>query len=248
MSIFAAPRSVRSSWLLRTALVGLAALALALQPGDALAKGKGKGKGKSKGGAKAKSSQVELTGNHSLDAVFKQLKTLDQAVTGAEHSRSSGKHNMTTAMGLPKDAKLSTVVKHVQAQSQGKVKIAMNGGKPQLQASDALPEKLKTEIEAINGALTDYADAIKNVSKIPKEAAQLSKKVQTFPADFKKEVMSNPLGAVSLLKDLGTIKDNIKVAKGLPKRATTVTKELNADIKVIVTAFGGTWPPALSKK
>ena len=37
-------------------------------------------------------------------------------------------------------------------------------------------------------------------------------------------------------------------AKGLPKRATTVTKELNADIKVIVTAFGGTWPPSLSKK
>lgn len=231
----------------RTLLAGLAVLLVVSAPDEAFAKGK-KGKGKGKGKAKQEEFQVGLVGNKTMDGVFKELKELNHVVSGAEKSRSSGKHNMTTAMGLPKDAKLTTVVKHVQAQSQGKVKIAMTGGKPQLQASDALPEKLKAEIEAINGALTDYTDAIKNVAKIPKEAAQLSKKVQTFPADFKKEVMSNPLGAVTLLKDLGTIKDNIVVAKGLPKRATTVTKELNADIKVIVTAFGGTWPPSISKK
>lgn len=239
------PASPALARLSRTLIAGLALLLVAATPDAAFAKGK---KGKGKGKAKQEEYQVGLVGNKTMDGVFRELKELNHVVSGAEKSRSSGKHNMTTAMGLPKDAKLTTVVKHVQAQSQGKVKIAMTGGKPQLQASDALPEKLKLEIEAINGALTDYTDAIKNVAKIPKEAAQLSKKVQTFPADFKKDVMSNPLGAVSMLKDLGTIKDNIVVAKGLPKRATTVTKELNADIKVIVTAFGGTWPPAIGAK
>ena len=229
----------------RTLIAALALLFVVVTPDDALAKGK-KGK-KAKGKEKQEEFQVGLVGNKTMDGVFKELKELNHVVSGAEKARASGKHNMTIAMGLPKDAKLSTVVKHVQAQGQGKLKIAMNGGKPQIQASDALPEKLKLEVEAINGALHDYTDAIKNVAKIPKEAAQLSKKVQSFPAEFKKDVMSNPLGAVSLLKDLGTIKDNIKIAKGLPKRSTTVTKALNSDIKVIVTAFGGTWPPALGQ-
>lgn len=248
MSIFAAPRSVRSSWLLRTALVGLAALALVLQPGDALAKGKGKGKGKSKSGAKAKTSQVELTGNHSLDAVFKQLKTLDQAVTGAEHSRSSGKHNMTTAMGLPKDAKMTAVAKHLKVSGGGKVKVAVTDGVPQLKPSDALPEKLKAEIEAVNLALHDYTAAIKGVAHIPKESAKLVKKTKVFPDQIKKELKSNPLEAITVLKSLGAVKDNIKVAAQLPKRSVTVSKQLNADIKLIVTAFGGTWPPVPGKK
>ena len=243
MPIFAAPRSVRSSWLLRTALVGLAALALALQPGDALAKGKGKGKGKSKSGAKAKTSQVELTGNHSLDAVFKQLKTLDQAVTGAEHSRSSGKHNMTTAMGLPKDAKMTAVAKHLKVSGGGKVKVAVTDGVPQLKPSDALPEKLKAEIEAVNLALHDYTAAIKGVAHIPKESAKLVKKTKAFPDQIKKELKS-----ITVLKSLGAVKDNIKVAAQLPKRSVTVSKQLNADIKLIVTAFGGTWPPVPGKK
>lgn len=246
MPLPAAPRTVRSSWLLRSALVGLATLALALQPGDALAKGKGKGKAKG-GGGKAKSSQVELTGNHSLDAVFKQLRTLDQAVTGAEKSRTSGKHNMTVAMGLPKDAKMTAVVKHLKVSGGSHLKLAVTDGVPQLKASDALPPKVKAEIEAVNSALGDYASAIKQVAHIPKESAKLVKKTKAFPDQIKKELKSNPLEAITVLKSLGAVKDNIKVATQLPKRSVTVSKQLNADIKLIVTAFGGTWPPVPGK-
>ena len=247
MSLHALPRATRSSWLLRTAVAGLAMLALVLQPGDALAKGKkGKGKGKSKG--KAKTHHVELTGNHSMDVVFKQLKALDSAVSGAEKSRSSGKANMTTAMGLPKDAKLSTAVKHLQSEAMGSVKVAVVGGKPQLKASDALPDKIKTEIKAVNQALEDYATAVKKVAHIPKEAAKLVKKTKAFPDKIKAEVKSNPLEAITLLRSIGTVKDNVKVAAQLPKRSVTVSKQLNADIKLIVTAFGGTWPPLPGQK
>jgi hypothetical protein len=39
------------------------------------------------------------------------------------------------------------------------------------------------------------------------------------------------------------VKNNIKIATQIPKRAIKVTKNLNKDLRVIVTGFGGKWPP-----
>jgi hypothetical protein len=71
----------------------------------------------------------------------------------------------------------------------------------------------------------------------------LVKKAKAFPNEIKAELTKNPLEAITILKSIGVIKDNVKIAASMPKRATVVTKQLNTDIKVIVTAFGGKWPP-----
>lgn len=222
-------RGVRG-WL----VLAMLGLGLGLAPSEALAGKKDK---------KEKAMHVELTGNQSFDHVFKQLKELDKAVSGAEKSRKSGHHNVTVAMGLPKDATLPKAIAHLKSTTQGKVKVTMSGGKPTLQPSEALPDKVKAEVEAVNGALHDYVDAIKNVAHIPKESAALVKKAKAFPNEIKAELTKNPLEAITILKSIGVIKDNVKIAASMPKRATVVTKQLNTDIKVIVTAFGGKWPP-----
>ncbi len=231
--------AVRNPWLsLRSGLLMLlVSTTLLFAPGEAEAGKKGKGGGKQAAG------HVELTGNKSFDTVFRQLKNLDQAVSGAERSRKSGRHNVVVAMGLPKDATLPKAIAHLKTEAAGKVKVKMSGGKPTLEPSDALPDKVKAEIEAVNGALHDYVDAIKHVAHIPKESAQLVKKAKAFPNEIKAELTSNPLEAITILRSVGTIKDNLKIAAKLPKRATVVTKQLNTDIKVIVSAFGGKWPP-----
>ena len=54
---------------------------------------------------------------------------------------------------------------------------------------------------------------------------------------------SDPTNAIAIVRNLGVVKDNIKVASQLPKRAAKVTKGLNKDLKVMVSAFGGSWPP-----
>ncbi len=212
---------------------------LAFAPTDALAKGGKKG-GKKKGGAKA--GQVELIGVDSVDAVFKQLRKLENTVSSAEKHRRSSHQNVQKVMGL-KDASFAKAVEHLKKEAGGKVKVQVQGKTPQLKATDALPPNVVEGIDAINDALKHYVEAIGDVARIPKEATDLVKKSKAMPDKLKAEVMSNPLAVVDAIRGIGTIKDNVKIAKDLPKRSKAIIAGMNADTKLIVTTFGGKWPP-----
>lgn len=232
-----APRPSRpsSTWgRTATALfAGLATVAALGAPTDALAK-----KSKKKG-----AKHVQLTGVKSLDKVFKPLKKLDQSITKAQKSRRKGAASINTALGLKQGTSLTAAMAHLKKEAQGKVKVQLQGGKPQLKASDALPPDIKAGVEAVNTLISSYVTATTELAKAPKQAAKLVKQAKVLPDTLKSEVMSNPTQAISIARNLGVVKDNIKIASQLPKRATKVTKNLNKDLKIMVTAFGGKWPP-----
>ncbi len=217
----------------------LAALLVVGGAGDALAKGKKKSKKKGKKGAAQK---VELTGIPSVDKVFKQLKKLDGTVTSANKHRTKTHKNINTALGL-KNASLGQALNHIQSKAKGKVRVTVQGRVPQLQASDALPPDIIAGIEAINDGLKHYSKSLVEVSKIPKQAKNLSKKIKAAPDEIKKEFLSNPTLAFKVPKGIKATKNNLGIAKSLPKRSKTVVKGINADTKLIVTTFGGKWPP-----
>lgn len=217
-----------------TALIaGFATVAALGLPADALAK-KSKKKGK---------PHVQLTGVKSLDKVFKPLKKLDKSITKAQKSRRNGSASINTALGLKKGTSLPAAMKHLQREAQGKVKVSLKGGKPQLKASDALPPDIKAGVEAVNTVISSYATSIQELAKAPKQAQKLVKQAQALPKQLQSELTSNPTQAISIVRNLGVVKDNIKIAAELPKRATKVTKNLNKDLKIMVSAFGGKWPP-----
>jgi len=225
----------RPTWI-RSALAVLAALAIAA-PGPAVAK---KGKKKKK---KAKAVHVQLTGVKSLDKVFKPLKKIDQKVTKAQKHRRKGKDAINSALGLKKGTSLPAAMAHLKKEAQGKVNVKVNGGSPTLEASDALPPHIKEGIEACNVLLKSYPKAIKELAGVPKQATKLVKEAKALPSSLKSEITSDPTNAIAIVRNLGVVKDNIKVASQLPKRAAKVTKGLNKDLKVMVSAFGGSWPP-----
>ncbi len=225
----------RSPWsrsLLSIVLSASTLLAVGL-PADAFAK-------KDK---KPEKLHVELTGVDSLDKVFKPLKKLDQRITKAEKARKTGKDSLNAALGLKKGTSLPAAVSHLKSEAAGKVKVKLQGGTPTLEAADALPPNIREGVEAANVLIKSYIEATKELAGAPAEAAKLVKEAKKLPDTLKKELTSDPLKSITIIRNLGVVKDNIKVASGLPKRTTTLTKNLNKDVKVIVTAFGGTWPP-----
>lgn len=216
------------------ALAGVFALSTLAAPGTAEAKKKKK---------KKKAAHVQLTGVKSLDKTFKPLKKLDSHITKAQKARRKGAAAINDALGLKQGTSLNQAMRHLQSQAKGKVKVKMEGGTPQLKPSDALPTHIAKGIEAVNVLLKSEVTAIKELAQAPAEAQKLVKQAKALPTQLKSELASNPLEAVTILRNLGVVKDNIKVAVGLPKRATKVTKNLNKDLKLIVTGFGGSWPP-----
>jgi hypothetical protein len=225
----------RSSWY-RTAtalIAGFATVAALGMPADAFAK-------KSK---KKKKAAVQLTGVKSLDKVFKPLKKLDKSLTKAQKARRTGAASINTALGLKQGTSLNAAMAHLKSEAAGKVKVKLEGGTPQLEAADALPPDIRAGVEATNTVIRSYITAYTELAKAPKEAAKLVKQAQKLPTQLKSELKSNPTQAIAIAKNLGVVKDNIKVATTMPKRATQVTKALNKDLKIMVTAFGGKWPP-----
>jgi mRNA-degrading endonuclease RelE of RelBE toxin-antitoxin system len=216
-----------------TLVAGFATVAALSLPGDALAK-KSKKKGK---------QHVQLTGVKSLDKVFKPLKKLDKSITKAQKARREGAASINAALGLKKGTSLPAAIKHLQREAKGKVKVTMSGGSPQLKATDALPTNIQEGIKAVNVVISSYSTAVKELASAPKQAQQLVKQAQKLPDALKQELTSNPAEAITIMRNLGVVKDNIKIAAQLPKRATTVTRNLNQDLKVIVVGFGGKWPP-----
>jgi len=226
-----APR--RSAWI-HSAIAVVAALAVTA-PGPAMAK-----KNKKK---KKQAVHVQLTGVKSLDKVFKPLKKIDQKVTKAQKQRRKGKAAINSALGLKQGTSLPAAMAHLKKEAKGKVKVKMKGGTPTLHASDALPPNIKEGIEAVNVLLKSYPTAVKELAGVPKQATKLVKEAKALPQTLKSELTSNPTQAITIVRNIGVVKDNIKVASQLPKRATKVTKGLNKDLKIMVTAFGGSWPP-----
>jgi hypothetical protein len=227
----------KSSWYrTATALVaGAATVAVLGMPGIAAAK---KSKKKKKG-----SGHVQLTGVKSLDKVFKPLKKLDKSVTKAQKARRTGSSSINTALGLKKGTSLNAAMTHLRNEASGKVKVTLSGGAPQLKASDALPPDIKAGIEATNTVIQSYIEATTSLAKVPKQANKLVKQAKALPKQLKSEILSNPTQAISIAKNLGVVKDNIQIAAQIPKRSVRVTKNLNKDLKIMVAAFGGKWPP-----
>ncbi len=227
----------KSSWYrMATALVaGTATVAFLGMPDIADAK---KSKKKKKG-----AGHVQLTGVKSLDKVFKPLKKLDKTVTKAQKARRNGAASISTALGLQKGTSLNAAMTHLRNEAAGKVKVTLSGGKPQLKASDALPPDIKAGIEATNTVIQSYIEATTSLAKVPKQANKLVKQAKAMPKQLKSDLLSNPAQAITIAKNLGVVKDNIKIATQIPKRSVRVTKNLNKDLKIIVSAFGGKWPP-----
>ena len=215
---------------MRMLLIGiLGALLLVASPAAEAAKKK-----KKKGN---RQTQVETIGVSSMDTVFRKARKLDTRISTAEKSRRTGKANFRTSLGLTKKGTLQHAVRVFEDRAKGQVHVALSGGTPHLNLSKGFPQDLKVSADALDTALISYTEALENTIKAPVEAARLVRKAKAFPSEIKGELLTNPLQAVTLLKNLKTTKNNIAIMSSLPKRSRDLTKALTADINIVVQAL-----------
>ena len=250
----------------RLALLMLSALALALGPaseayaapdGAALeapakqqkkGKKKKKKKKKSKKKGKKKVGNIQMTGLKSIDGFFGDARSIDRRLDAAQKARRDGRTSIATAMGLPKSASLGDAIAELDRKTKGKLSIVMNGAVPEITPAGMMPSDVRAGLDAVNGAMNGYVDAITNLKGVPEEAASLIKKAQDMPEKVKAEFI--PFSIVKLpdqLKAVKKVRNNIEVTLSLPRRSTKVVKGLNDDLTMIVNTFGGSWPPGARK-
>lgn len=222
---------------LRTLLLAVGLVGMAVAPADGWAKEKSPGA----------EFDVKMLGIDSIDEVLKQIKKIDNLVDEAANGRAQGREAINTALGLKEGTPLQTALADLQNKAKGQLKVVSKGGKLQLEATDAVPTNVKAAVDAVNVAMESYGTSIKSLAALPKEIAAVQKKAKGLKPKLKKE-LTNPANLVKVPEVLGNMKHfktNLKIAADLPSRTKKVTKNLNGDMKVMVTTFGGQWPPSM---
>ena len=221
---------------LRSLLFALGLGFVAMAPQEALAKK----------GASAE-FDVKMLGIDSIDEVLKQIKKIDNLVDEAAMGRTQGRAAINTALGLKEGTPLKEAIAELEAKAKGHLKVVSKGGKLALEADDAVPTDVKTAVEAINTAMDSYAASIKSLSALPKEIVAVQKKTKGLSKKLKVE-LTDPKNLVKVPEVLGNLKgfkNDLKIMADLPGRTKDVTKGLNKDMTLMVTTFGGTWPPKM---
>ncbi len=192
------------------------------------------------------SADIKRTGVKSADNFFASVKEIDERLDRAERARREGRNALAVGLGLKNGTPLKDSVREVKAQLVGKVRLGVQADQPAVEPKDNLPPTARAAVDAVNTFFTSYVGAVRDLAGTPKHAAEVVAKSRGLPQRFKAELQAmGPLGWIQHLDDIRTLKDNLRITAELPKRTKVVLDGLNGDLKLVVGAFGGQWPPRL---
>ncbi len=160
---------------------------------------------------KPKYPTIEMTGVKEFDGVFSQAKDIHDQLQTAENKITQANKNLATALNVPETTSVDEMLGELKKRANNKISVALEGGKPRLKPSDAVPEDVQKGIDAVNAMVDDLSATMDAIKGLPPQVTELVEKTKAFPGQLKPELLTN----------------NGLTAKDLPK----VTKIMNGDIK-----------------
>ena len=189
--------------------------------------------------AKKSANRIQTTGIRSFDKVFSQVADIDDRVRSARKTRKSGHQQLASALALPENTSFSEALAELKERGAGKIKLVMDGERPTLKATDALPSDVSAALDAVNQATADYTAALAALEGTPATLKKLNKQVAKFPGRFKDEAGAWKLSnAVKRYKQLRKVKQNIEVTQKLPERTRKLIRGFRNDLSLVEQTFG----------
>jgi hypothetical protein len=151
----------------------LAALGTAANVAEAAPKGKA--------GEEKKLPKIEATGISEFDSVFMEAKGIHDILDAEDGKLKEARKQVAVALGVAEDQPLKTAFEELKKKANGKIKVALKGKMPRLEASEAIPENVQTGIDAVN-KLLDVAEAgADQAEKLGPKAESLGQACADFP-------------------------------------------------------------------
>ena len=198
----------------------LALMVVTLSVGTLLISDAHAGKKNAKG--KEAPPTIEMTGLKSFDAIFTEFKSIDDKVGNAEKAMKVAKRKLNEALELEKGTPLKDGIMDLKAKSEGKIKVAMKGTQPSLEASEAVPENVTNAIAALNAMTKSLTTSIEELASVPADIKRLTEASAEFPAKLKAELSSSGAKITEAPKILKTLKGNLTATTKLPERSGKV--------------------------
>lgn len=175
----------------------------------------------------------------SLDAIFSDASDIEATIRRAKKKRKKARQSVNEILGLSPKTSFSDSLAELKSRGNGKIKVAMSGSTPTLQATDAVPSDVRSAISAVNSAVESYATMLTNLRDVPTESKQIARKTKKLSvSDLRSEMGTFSITEISTRIDqFRTFKTNLEVTAGLPKKANTLVQNLGSDIQAVRDVF-----------
>ena len=175
----------------------------------------------------------------SLDEIFSDASDIETTLNRARKKRKTARQNVNEILGLSPKTAFSDSLAELKSRGNGKIKVAMSGSMPTLQATDAVPSDVRSAISAVNSAVESYATMLTNLRDVPTESKQIARKAKKLSVgDLRSEMGPFSITEISTRIDqFRTFRTNLEVTAGLPKKANTLVQNLGSDIQAVRDVF-----------
>jgi len=190
--------------------------------------------------AKAKqSSNIRLVGVKSFDKVFREARDLSSTLTDASQRRKTARLNLNTALGLKSKTTFEDALRELRSRAKGKVKVSARGGKPKLQATDAVPSNVQAGIDAANAAVDDYTRLLSDLASMPESCAEMARKArQLSAADLRSELSVRSVSDVrKRVRQVKKVRSNLQTMQKMPNRSQRLMSNLRGDVASVQSVF-----------
>ena len=126
--------------------------------------------------------KIEKSGIAEFDTVFMKARAIHDTLDAEDKTLTGARTNVNSVLGVATDAPLATAFADLKTKANGKLKIALKGTVPRLEASDALPDNAQKGLDAANSLVDAAVHAIASGKELEPEAKALAAAVVEFPA------------------------------------------------------------------
>lgn len=172
---------------------------------------------------------IQNIGSAALDGVFGEAAGIQTNLNGIYKNLTDARNNVNTTLGVAADAPVATAMADLKTKASGKLKVAMEGTKPKLKASDAVPENVQKGLDATNNLVDAGQNAVDGAMKLKDQAVALVTKLGTpaIAAELPK-LLGNKVGSA-----------NINMIKVQPTNIQVIADQVTGIFNDIKAAFGG---------
>ncbi|MEZ4238834.1 MAG: hypothetical protein R3F59_22305 [Myxococcota bacterium] len=191
---------------------------------------------------KKEDTGIILTGVSSFDKVFTRVDNIDGRLTKSEKQVRTSRTNLNTALGVKRNAPVSTALTQLRNQAEGKVRLAVDDkAMPKLELTDAVPPNVQKAVDALNAMTANYSTTLTELTGLKPEIEKLVQSTRKMPANLKNEFSKDNAGLLDqvfkLPKTAKALKQDITVTKGLTGRTTALTKECTTVLGLVKNEF-----------
>lgn len=179
--------------------------------------------------------KIEKSGIAEFDTVFMKARAIHDTLDAEDKTLTGARTNVNSVLGVATDAPLATAFADLKTKANGKLKIALKGTVPRLEASDALPDNAQKGLDAANSLVDAAVHAIASGKELEPEAKALAAAVVEFPASL----LTMGLDPMKLLASKKVVGANVKATGATADRIVKLINTCELVFTDLKAAFAG---------